>query len=254
MSLKSVVREPSPKELPVEIVCHGDVRVDNYAWMKDENWQKVLRDPSLLRQDIRDYLEDENRYADSILESTKPLQQELIQEMKGRIEGAESSVPTPDGDSISFSRLGSSARLQPAPLRRSLRILLAIRGWRGPPNPLPHRTSRLGRRPVVCRTGRAAAAEPAELARRQRARDGAGVLQARRQRAQPRPRAPRLRHRRQGVRAPPRHPAPPRAAIAPAGFAPDPAPREAPGAALLYGAVSLRLPHSAPKMQNMCRI
>ena len=24
-------------------------RTDNYAWLKDENWQEVMRDPSLLR-------------------------------------------------------------------------------------------------------------------------------------------------------------------------------------------------------------
>ncbi len=97
MSLKNSVREPSAKEIPVEIKCHGEVRMDPFAWMKDENWQKVLRDPTILRQDIRAYLEEENSYADSILEPTKPLQAKLIEEMKGRIEGAESSVPNPDG-------------------------------------------------------------------------------------------------------------------------------------------------------------
>jgi len=29
--------------------------------MKDDDWQKVLRDPSILRQDIRAHLERENR-------------------------------------------------------------------------------------------------------------------------------------------------------------------------------------------------
>lgn len=97
MSLKSSIREPSAKQIPEEIKCHGDVRIDPFAWMKDENWQKVLRDPSILRPDIRAYLEEENKYADAILEPTKPLQEQLIKEMKGRIEGAESSVPSPDG-------------------------------------------------------------------------------------------------------------------------------------------------------------
>ena len=37
---------------------------DDYAWLKDANWQKVLRDPALLQPDIRAYLEAENRYAE----------------------------------------------------------------------------------------------------------------------------------------------------------------------------------------------
>jgi hypothetical protein len=102
MSMKIKPTEPSPKEIPVETICHGDVRVDPFAWMKDDNWQKVLRDPSILRQDIRAYLEEENQYVDAILEPTKPLQEQLLKEMKGRIEGSESSVPTPDGAAMTF--------------------------------------------------------------------------------------------------------------------------------------------------------
>jgi oligopeptidase B len=38
----------------------GRVRVDDYAWMKDDNWQQVLRDPKALRADVRDHLAAEN--------------------------------------------------------------------------------------------------------------------------------------------------------------------------------------------------
>jgi len=33
--------------------------VDDYAWLKDANWQEVLRDPSVLDADVRKYLEEE---------------------------------------------------------------------------------------------------------------------------------------------------------------------------------------------------
>ena len=40
---------------------------DDYAWLKDENWQEVLRKPDVLKPDIRAYLEAENRYTDALL-------------------------------------------------------------------------------------------------------------------------------------------------------------------------------------------
>jgi oligopeptidase B len=47
---------PSAKKIPHEITIHGQTRVDDYAWLKDENWQKVMLDPSVLDADIRAYL------------------------------------------------------------------------------------------------------------------------------------------------------------------------------------------------------
>ncbi|HAC57794.1 MAG TPA: hypothetical protein DCF73_05505, partial [Rhodobiaceae bacterium] len=41
---------------------HGVTRVDDYAWLRDENWREVMRDPEVLDKDIRAYLEAENAY------------------------------------------------------------------------------------------------------------------------------------------------------------------------------------------------
>jgi len=73
------------------------VRVDDYAWMKDDNWQQVLRDPSALRADVRAHLEAENAYTKAMLAGADALQAELFAEMKGRIKEDDSSVPAPDG-------------------------------------------------------------------------------------------------------------------------------------------------------------
>jgi oligopeptidase B len=76
----------------------GRSRTDAYAWMKDENWQKVMRDPSVLRDDIREYLEAENAYTDAVLEApTEALRETLLKEMRGRIKEDDSSVPQKDG-------------------------------------------------------------------------------------------------------------------------------------------------------------
>src|SRR6185295_14667533 len=69
-------------------------RIDPYAWLKDDNWREVMRDPSRLRSDIRAYLEAENAYTSNRLESlTATLQGQLFAEMKGRIKDNDSSVP-----------------------------------------------------------------------------------------------------------------------------------------------------------------
>ena len=77
--------------------AHGIERNDPYAWLKDENWQQVMRDPDILNPDIREYLEAENEYTKAILQDTEDLQDTLFQEMKARIKEDDSTVPSKDG-------------------------------------------------------------------------------------------------------------------------------------------------------------
>jgi oligopeptidase B len=88
---------PSAPRRPHSFTTHGITVVDDYAWLKDADWQEVLRDPSLLSADIRDYLEAENGYTESLLGHTAGLQKTLVKEMRGRIKEDDSSVPAPDG-------------------------------------------------------------------------------------------------------------------------------------------------------------
>ncbi|MDP8916897.1 MAG: S9 family peptidase [Pseudomonadota bacterium] len=88
----------------------GRVRVDDYAWMKDDAWQKVMRDPKVLRADIRQHLEAENAYTAAMLKSTEPLQAQLFQEMKARIKEDDSSVPARDGAWEYYTRYEKGAQ------------------------------------------------------------------------------------------------------------------------------------------------
>ena len=92
-----MVAPPVASKRRFERTIHGTLVVDDYAWLKDENWQQVLRDPSLLNADIRAYLEAENRYTEAALEPLASLRQELVAEMRGRIKEDDSAVPLPDG-------------------------------------------------------------------------------------------------------------------------------------------------------------
>jgi len=88
----------------------GRDRTDDYAWLKDDNWQQVLRDPSAIRPDIKAHLEAENAYTAAVLSETEPLQAQLFDEMKGRIKQDDSSVPAPDGPFEYYSRYAVGAQ------------------------------------------------------------------------------------------------------------------------------------------------
>ncbi|MDJ0911661.1 MAG: S9 family peptidase [Woeseiaceae bacterium] len=83
---------------PVEIEQHGDVRVDNYAWLRDEEWQEVLRDPEELDADIRAHLDAENAFYEAAAGDLAELRDALFSEMRGRVKEDDSSVPMPDGE------------------------------------------------------------------------------------------------------------------------------------------------------------
>ena len=101
---------PRPKKEPKRIEQLGRVRVDDYAWMKDDNWQKVLRDPSLLKDDVKAHLLQENAYTKAMLASTEDLQRAIFEEMKGRVKEDDSSVPSPDGPWAYFTRFEKGAQ------------------------------------------------------------------------------------------------------------------------------------------------
>jgi oligopeptidase B len=76
------MQAPLADREPVEHVIHGDRRVDHYAWMKNK------KDPR-----VRAYLDAENAYANAEMKGTEALQEKLYQEMLGRIQQTDLSVP-----------------------------------------------------------------------------------------------------------------------------------------------------------------
>ena len=95
---------PRAEKRPATTTHHGVTLTDDYAWLKAPNWQAVMRDPGVLDPAIRAYLEAENAHAEAVLAGTRPLQDELFAEMKGRIKQDDATVPAPDGPYAYFSR------------------------------------------------------------------------------------------------------------------------------------------------------
>ncbi len=92
------ITPPEIEKRPVETTQHGITRVDNYAWLRDPEWQEVLRDPSTLDADIRAMVEAENDYYKKLTDDLDPLRKKLFSEMRGRIKEDDSTVPAKDGD------------------------------------------------------------------------------------------------------------------------------------------------------------
>jgi oligopeptidase B len=89
-----------PPQVPVkskEFELHGVSLHDDYAWLKAENWMDVLKDPSVLPQNIRAHLEAENAYAEAVLAGAAALRDQIAAEMRARIKEDDWTVPEPDG-------------------------------------------------------------------------------------------------------------------------------------------------------------
>lgn len=106
----SAPQPPVARKIPHVVEQLGRTRTDDYAWMKDENWQQVMRDPAVLRPDIRAHLDAENAYTKALLGPTDALQSTLFEEMKGRIKEDDASVPARDGPWAYYSRFNLGAQ------------------------------------------------------------------------------------------------------------------------------------------------
>ncbi|HIP71459.1 MAG TPA: oligopeptidase B, partial [Anaerolineae bacterium] len=71
---------------PHKLTIHGHTRTDDYYWLREKDNPAVIA-----------YLEAENEYTQATLAHTQALQEELYQEMVGRIQETDSSVPVRHG-------------------------------------------------------------------------------------------------------------------------------------------------------------
>ena len=78
----TMVKPPVAKEIPTELVKNGDKRIDNYYWMNERDNPEVIK-----------YLEAENTYTKAMMKPVAKLQEKLYDEIIGRIEQKDISVP-----------------------------------------------------------------------------------------------------------------------------------------------------------------
>ena len=84
------------KKKPELKSCHNITWEDNYSWIHQKNILEVLKDKNKLDPEVKEYLIQENNYADYHLADTKILQKSLFDEIKGRIKLDDESLPFRD--------------------------------------------------------------------------------------------------------------------------------------------------------------
>jgi oligopeptidase B len=82
MFQKTDISQPVAKKEAKELTIHNDTRVDDYYWMNKRD-----------SQDVIDYLTSENQYTDKMMAHLEGFQDELFEEIKGRIKQNDMSVP-----------------------------------------------------------------------------------------------------------------------------------------------------------------
>ncbi|WP_375549599.1 S9 family peptidase [Oceanicaulis alexandrii] len=98
------IAAPTPEQRPVEIEQLGRTRTDEFAWLRDDNWQEVMREPGVLDADIRAHLEAENAYYTEVMAPLTGLEERLYGEMRGRIKEDDESPASRDGDWYYYAR------------------------------------------------------------------------------------------------------------------------------------------------------
>jgi oligopeptidase B len=84
---------PVPERRPVELEAHGDVRIDDWFWLRDKD------DPQVIA-----HLEAENAFTEATMEPNAGLRSDLFDEIVARIEETDLSVPVRKGPWLYYSR------------------------------------------------------------------------------------------------------------------------------------------------------
>ena len=101
---QSKVNPPVAEKIPYELVNHGDTRIDNYYWMRLSDEQKGADTPDEQTQKVLDYLNAENAYLDAVMADTKDLEENLFNEIVGRIKKDDESVPALENGYYHYSK------------------------------------------------------------------------------------------------------------------------------------------------------
>src|SRR5665647_3050086 len=89
-------KQPQPpvaQKNPYVIRNNGNERVDEYVWIRLTDEQKNAESPDSQTIQVLNYLDAENDYAKAIMKHTEAFQQQLFEEIKGRIREDDETVP-----------------------------------------------------------------------------------------------------------------------------------------------------------------
>ena len=80
---QETMKTPIAKKIPVTYAAHGDIRIDNYDWLRDDTRKK---------EEVLEYLRLENEYADSWFNNqNNNYQEKIVDELISRVPNEEVS-------------------------------------------------------------------------------------------------------------------------------------------------------------------
>ena len=92
------MKPPQPKKIPKIHIAHGDERIDNYYWLRDD----TRKDPEIIS-----YLEEENNYLEDWFEKNNDCRKEIYDELVSFIPPKEVSIKIKYGDYLYYSEINS---------------------------------------------------------------------------------------------------------------------------------------------------
>src|ERR1700727_336423 len=90
---------PTAPRIPTRLDAHGDVRVDDWYWLRDRD------DPAVIA-----YLEAENGYTEAMTAGSAGLRERLYEQIKGRIQEDALSAPARYGRWWYWSRTAEGSQ------------------------------------------------------------------------------------------------------------------------------------------------
>ena len=97
------MKEPQPKQIPFKMEAHGDVRIDNYYWLRDD----TRSDPEILT-----YLESENEYFENWISQNSDYRNQIFTELESQIPPIEETLRVKENNYLYYTRIKSSDQYQ----------------------------------------------------------------------------------------------------------------------------------------------
>jgi oligopeptidase B len=93
-----VMETPKAKKIEHKITLHGQEIIDNYHWLRDPKW------PAVQYKEILAYVNAENDYSKNYFAPLQDKQNQIFEELKGRIKLADQSVPIKKDEYFYYSK------------------------------------------------------------------------------------------------------------------------------------------------------
>ena len=102
MSEDNKLIPPSPEKIPYLMEAHGDTRIDNYYWLRDD----TRSDPKVLN-----YLKLENAYTEKWFDVRTDYKTQILDELISRVVSSETSFKVKKGNYLYFDEITSEDQL-----------------------------------------------------------------------------------------------------------------------------------------------